>query len=150
MIARYSRFFLSTGPYRRSRDEIVSALGKERVFYYASSETASNPETYTTKYPTDEREIVEEFLLQLSDVALVPVATERMRHSFFSRSALVYDQRKCEFESFCQPCLNWDTVDNFSCAAQAKIRRPRVCQHSLWYRWWTILCSFFLCMDEKN
>ena len=81
----------------------------------------------------DERDIVDEFLFQLSDVALVPVATERMRHSWFSQRAIRYDLHTCTPDPICQPCLNWKTYEDFECFAQldAKIKEPKGCAHSI-------------------
>lgn len=140
---REVRFWISAPLQPAERNKLVWGFGEQFAFFYKSKD-ASSDERFAVHYPADEREIVDEFLFQLADVAIVPAKTDRARHMLFSQRAIVVDPRHgdkvpCRREDTCQPCWNWLTPENATCwqraSALGNIDRPRTCSHSLWYRW---------------
>jgi hypothetical protein len=49
------------------------------VITVRSAESASDPQRYQTAYPTDEREIVDEFLFQVKFLTMLTVLDEMIR-----------------------------------------------------------------------
>jgi hypothetical protein len=144
LAARQVRFFVVSPTHVGARDSLISAYGSEHAFYYHSQEQASDAR-FAVQYPSDAREIVDEFLFAFADAVIVPEKTERSRHMLFSQRALVVDERRdetmpiCRPDVQCQPCWNWQSVSNATCWRDinrpTRVPRPTVCQHSLWYRW---------------
>lgn len=134
---RVMRYFLSapTVPHLVI-NETLRHLGPDRTFRYENDDLLCKPGLFQTRYPGEQRELVEELLLQFSDTILVPRGTERSRHFLFSQRAVVYDHDYCADDTQCQPCFSWKSFDKFACYDKAAMGVPDAhCEHSVWYRW---------------
>jgi hypothetical protein len=119
-------------------DEVVKFFGNDRVFQHDSTDLLNPPGKFTSPYPGEERELIEEFLMQFSDVVFVPRNSDRSRHFLFSQKAVVYDGDTCQEDVQCQPCFNWKMYELFPCFTpriKERMVTPIACAHSLWYRW---------------
>lgn len=139
---RVLRYFLSAPTVPPALlNETVKHLGADRTFRYENDDLMCKPGLFQNRYPGEERELVEELLMQFSDTILVPRATERSRHFLFSQRAVLYDDDDfCQLDDQCQPCFSWKSFDEFACFDKhGPLPRPKqkeeACAHSLWYRW---------------
>lgn len=136
---RVLRYFVSAPLLgAKMTEEVIKFLGNDRVFRYENNDLLNPPGKFTSLYPSEERELIEEFLMQFSDIIFVPRNTDRSRHWLFSQKAVVFDGDTCQEDVQCQPCFNWKMYELFPCfTSQIKERMatPIACSHSLWYRW---------------